>query len=161
MNKPPLILPFPLHLQGSLNSAFVHMLVLALTITQLTACNPAPDPTATGANPPATQAGQPTTVEPPTAGDQATTAGQAIPVGQPSTREHPAAAGQTTAAGQPHTAAVKVATDEVAPADTRAKQQSEAPIPSHDHSSLADPSLLLKQVASGVVAATAIAPGRN
>ncbi len=152
MNKPPLILPFPLHLQGSLNSALILLLVLALTIAQLTACNPVPDPTATGANPPATQAGQPTTVEPPTAGDQATTAGQAIPVGRSSTREHP------TAAGQPHTASVKVATDEVAAADTRAKQKSEAPIPSHDQSSLADPSLLLKQVASGVVTATAIIP---
>ena len=29
MNKPPLILPFPLHLQGSLNSALILLLVLA------------------------------------------------------------------------------------------------------------------------------------
>ncbi len=92
MKKSPLILPFPL--QGSLNSAFILMLVLALTIAQLTACNPAPDPNATGANPPATQAGQPTTAEQPAAGNQATTAGQAIPVGQSSTREHPTPPGK-------------------------------------------------------------------
>lgn len=156
MKKSPLILPFPL--QGSLNSAFILMLVLALTIAQLTACNPAPDPNATGANPPATQAGQPTTAEQPAAGNQATTAGEAIPVGQSSTRVHPTAAGQTTAAGQPNTAAVKVATDEVAAADTKAKQPSGAPIPLHNRGSLADPNLLVKQAASGVVAATAIAP---
>ncbi len=157
MKKSPLILPFPFTLQGFLNPAIVLMLVLAL-IAQLMACKPAPDPTATGANPPATQAGQPTTAGPPAAGNQGTTAGQAIPVGQPSTREHPAAAGQTTTAGQTHTAAVKVATDEVAPADTKAKQPSGVPIPSYDHSSLADPNSLVKQIASGVVAATAIAP---
>ncbi|MGB4336935.1 MAG: von Willebrand factor type A domain-containing protein [Chromatiaceae bacterium] len=158
MKKPPLILPLPRPLYRSLNYAFTLMLALALTIAQLTACNPAPDPNATGANPPATQAGQPTTAEQPAAGDQATTAAQAIPVGQSSPTAHPAAARQTTAAGQPNTAAVKVATDEVAAADTRAKQPSGAPTPLQDRGSLADPSLLLKQAASGVVAATAIAP---
>ncbi len=158
MKKPPLILPLPhslslpFPLQRSLNSAFILMLVLALTIAQLTGCNQAPDPNATGATPPATQAGQPTTAEPPAPGNQATTAGHAVPVGQSSTREHPAAA------GHPNTASVKVATDEVAPTDTRSKQQSGVPIPLNDRGSLADPSLLVKQVASGVVAATAIAP---
>jgi Ca-activated chloride channel family protein len=145
------------------------MLVLALSIAQLAGCNQAPDPKATGANPPATQAGKPATAEQPAAVDQATTAGQGmaeqgIPVGQSSTTEQPAAMGQTTAAGQPNASgqttatSVKEATDEVVAADTRTKQQSGAPIPLNEHSRLADSSLLAKQAAVGVVAATAIAP---
>ncbi|NCA90738.1 MAG: VWA domain-containing protein, partial [Gammaproteobacteria bacterium] len=72
--------------------------------------------------------------------------------------------GQTTAAGQPNASgqttatSVKEATDEVVAADTRTKQQSGAPIPLNEHSRLADSSLLAKQAAVGVVAATAIAP---
>ncbi len=166
MKIPRLILPFPLAIPRyrSLNSAFVLMLVLALSIAQLAGCNQAPDPKATGANPPTTQAGQPTTAEQPAAVDQATMAGQGIPVGPSSTTEQPAALGQTTAAGQPNASgqttatSIKEVTDEVAAADTRTKQQSGAPIPLNEHATLADPSLLGKQAAVGVVAATAIAP---
>lgn len=130
MKIPCLCLPFTLAIPRyrSLNFAFFFMLVLALSIAQLAGCNQAPDPKATGANPPTTQAGQPTTAV------------------------QPGAPGQTTATS------VKEVTDEVAAADTRTKQQPGAPIPLNEHATLADSSLLGKQAALGVVAATAIAP---
>ena len=142
MKIPRLILPFPLAIPRyrSLNSAFFLMLVLALSIAQLAGCNQAPDPKATGANPPTTQSGQPTTAE------------------QPAAPKQPAAAGQPNPSGQTTATSVKEATDEVAAADTRTKQQSATPIPLPDSSSLVEPSLLAKQAAVGVVAATAIAP---
>ena len=90
--------------------------------------------------------------------------GQGIPVGQSSSTAQPAAPKKTAAVGQPNPSgqttatSVKEVTDEVAAADTRTKQQSGAAIALNEHSRLADPSLLGKQAAVGVVAATAIAP---
>ena len=158
MKKSPLILPFTLAIPRYRSLNFALFFMLALTIAQLTGCNQAPDPKATGANPPATQAGQPTKAEQTAAVDQATTAGQGIPVGQSSTTEQTAAAGQPNASGQTTATSVKEVTDEVAAADTRTKQQSGAPLSLNEHATLADSSLLGKQAALGVVAATAIAP---
>ena len=160
MKIPRLILSYSLanSLYLARHSTFIITVVLALTIAQLTGCNQAPDPKATGANPPATQAGQPTKAEQTAAVDQATTAGQGIPVGQSSTTEQTAAAGQPNASGQTTATSAKEATDEVAAADTRTKQQSGAPLSLNEHATLADSSLLGKQAALGVLAATAIAP---
>ena len=141
MKQPPMILPVPFSLAMLLYQVrffpLSRALALALILALLTGCSQAPDPAGTGTN--------------------TTASHTATPAGQPASMVNPASMGKPTTSAQ-------VATDEVAAADTRAKEQAapvalaEAPRVLYERHSLADLSHLPGILSSGAATKLAIAP---
>ncbi len=141
MKQPPMILPVPFSLAMLLYQVrffpLSRALALALILALLTGCSQAPDPAGTGTN--------------------TTASHTATPAGQPASMVNPASMGKPTTSAQ-------VATDEVAAADTRAKEQAapvalaEAPRVVYERHSLADLSHLPGILSSGAATKLAIAP---